>query len=144
MTSFKHSTQPLFFWINVKWKQWSIIIIATIESVEIRNIGTVLNNLIFLILGISLFSDFFLRNFTCTILSIIVHGFTQQLQAILPILHRSNDVSSCTRFCEIQETCCYCVELRQFFITMITYYGLAPGGYSDDIQCQLTMADLFR
>lgn len=29
-------------------------------------------------------------------------------------------------------------------ITMITSYGLAPGGYSDDIQCQLTMADLFR
>ena len=23
-------------------------------------------------------------------------------------------------------------------------YGLAPGGYSDDIQYQLTMADLFR
>lgn len=42
MTSFKHFTQPLFFWINVKWKQWSIIIIATTESVEIRDIGTVL------------------------------------------------------------------------------------------------------
>ena len=27
---------------------------------------------------------------------------------------------------------------------IITSYGLAPGGYSNDIQCQLTMADLFR
>ena len=116
MTKFKRPTHLLFFWINVKWKQWSIIIIATIESVEIRDIGTVLNNLIFLILRISLFSGFFLRNLTCTTLSIIVHGFKQQLQAILPILHRSNDVSSCARFCEIQETCCYCVKLRQFFI----------------------------
>ena len=33
---------------------------------------------------------------------------------------------------------------KTVFITMITSYGLAPGGYSDDIQCQLTMADLFR
>ena len=32
----------------------------------------------------------------------------------------------------------------EVLITMITSYGLAPGGYSDDIQCQLTMADLFR
>ena len=31
-------THLLFFWLNVKWKQWSIIIIATIESVEIRDI----------------------------------------------------------------------------------------------------------
>ena len=79
----------------------------------------VLNNLIFLILRISLFSGFFLRNLTCTTLSIIVHSFKQQLQAILPILHRSNDVPSCARLCEIQETCCYCVELRQFFIRKI-------------------------
>ena len=28
-------THLLFFWLNIKWKQWSIIIIATIESVEI-------------------------------------------------------------------------------------------------------------
>ena len=90
-------THLLFFWINVKWKQWSIIIISTIESVEIRDIGTVLNNLIFLILRISLFSGFFLRNLTCTTLSIIVHSFKQQLQAILPILYRSNNLSSCTR-----------------------------------------------
>ncbi len=27
---------------------------------------------------------------------------------------------------------------------LITSYVLAPGGYSDDIECQLTMADLFR
>ena len=33
---------------------------------------------------------------------------------------------------------------KTVLITMITSYGLAPGGYSDDIQCQLTMADLFR
>ena len=32
---------------------------------------------------------------------------------------------------------------KTVLITMITSYGLAPGGYSDDIQCQLTMADLF-
>ena len=30
---------------------------------------------------------------------------------------------------------------KTVLITMITSYGLAPGGYSDDIQCQLTMAD---
>lgn len=29
---------------------------------------------------------------------------------------------------------------KTVLITMITSYGLAPGGYSDDIQCQLTMA----
>ena len=33
---------------------------------------------------------------------------------------------------------------KTVLITMITSYGLAPGGYSDDILCQLTMADLFR
>lgn len=33
---------------------------------------------------------------------------------------------------------------KTVLITMISSYGLAPGGYSDDIQCQLTMADLFR
>ncbi|WP_194256657.1 hypothetical protein [Segatella copri] len=33
---------------------------------------------------------------------------------------------------------------KTVLITMITSYGLAPVGYSDDIQCQLTMADLFR
>ena len=33
---------------------------------------------------------------------------------------------------------------KTVLITMITSYGLAPDVYSDDIQCQLTMADLFR
>ena len=33
---------------------------------------------------------------------------------------------------------------KTVLLTMITSFGLAPGGYSDDIQCQLTMADLFR
>nr|WP_293565288.1 hypothetical protein [Prevotella sp.] len=33
---------------------------------------------------------------------------------------------------------------KTVLITMITSFGLAPDGYSDDIQCQLTMADLFR
>ena len=33
---------------------------------------------------------------------------------------------------------------KTVLITIITSYGLAPGGYSDDIQYQLTMADLFR
>ena len=33
---------------------------------------------------------------------------------------------------------------KTVLITMITSYRLEPGGYSDDIQCQLTMADLFR
>ena len=28
--------------------------------------------------------------------------------------------------------------------TMITTYGLTPGGYSDDVQCQVTMGDLFK
>ena len=31
---------------------------------------------------------------------------------------------------------------KTVLITMITSYGLAPGGYSDDIQCQLTINDL--
>lgn len=29
-------------------------------------------------------------------------------------------------------------------LTMITTYGLAKGGYSDDIQNQVTMEDLFK
>lgn len=33
---------------------------------------------------------------------------------------------------------------KTVLLTMITSFGLAPGGYSDDIQCQVTMADLFR
>ena len=33
---------------------------------------------------------------------------------------------------------------KTVLLTMITSYGLATGGYSDDIQCQLTMEDLFR
>ena len=33
---------------------------------------------------------------------------------------------------------------KTVLITMITSFGLAPGGYSDDIHCQVTMADLFR
>lgn len=33
---------------------------------------------------------------------------------------------------------------KTVLITMITSYGLASGGYSNDIQCQLTMSDLFR
>ncbi len=33
---------------------------------------------------------------------------------------------------------------KTVLVTMITTFGLAPGGYSDDIQCQVTMADLFR
>ena len=33
---------------------------------------------------------------------------------------------------------------KTVLITMITSFGLAPGSYSDDIQCQLTMADLYR
>ncbi len=33
---------------------------------------------------------------------------------------------------------------KTVLVTMITTFGLAPGGYSDDIQCQLTMEDLFR
>lgn len=33
---------------------------------------------------------------------------------------------------------------KTILVTMITTFGLVPGGYSDDIQCQLTMEDLFR
>ena len=33
---------------------------------------------------------------------------------------------------------------KTVLITMITSFGLAPGGYSDDIHCQVTMADLFK
>ena len=33
---------------------------------------------------------------------------------------------------------------KTVLVTMITTFGLASGGYSDDIQCQLTMEDLFR
>ena len=33
---------------------------------------------------------------------------------------------------------------KTVLVTMITSFGLTPGGYNDDIHCQLTMADLFR
>jgi len=33
---------------------------------------------------------------------------------------------------------------KTVLITMITSFGLAPGGYANDIHCQLTMTDLFR
>ena len=33
---------------------------------------------------------------------------------------------------------------KTVLVTMITAFGLTPGGYADDIQCQLTMTDLFR
>ena len=33
---------------------------------------------------------------------------------------------------------------KSVLLTMITTFGLTPGGYTDDIQCQLTMTDLFR
>lgn len=33
---------------------------------------------------------------------------------------------------------------KSVLVTMITSYGLTPGGYTDDIHCQLTMKDLFR
>lgn len=33
---------------------------------------------------------------------------------------------------------------KSVLITMITTFGLAPGGYADDVHCQVTMADLFR
>ena len=33
---------------------------------------------------------------------------------------------------------------KTVLVTMITTFGLTPGGYADDIQCQLTMKDLFR
>lgn len=32
---------------------------------------------------------------------------------------------------------------KSVLTTMITTYGLTPGGYSDDIHCQVTMKDLF-
>ena len=36
------------------------------------------------------------------------------------------------------------VRIKAVLVSMITSFGLAPGGYSDDIHCQLTMEDLFR
>ena len=33
---------------------------------------------------------------------------------------------------------------KSVLLTMITTYGMASGGHSDDIHCQLTMKDLFR
>ncbi len=33
---------------------------------------------------------------------------------------------------------------KAVMVTMITTYGLTPGGYSDDIPCQVTMPDLFK
>ena len=33
---------------------------------------------------------------------------------------------------------------KAVMVTMITTYGLAPGGYSNDIPCQVTMGDLFK
>ena len=33
---------------------------------------------------------------------------------------------------------------KSILITMITTYGLTPGGYSDDIHCQVTMTDIFK
>jgi len=33
---------------------------------------------------------------------------------------------------------------KSILITMITTYGQTPGGYSDDIHCQVTMEDLFK
>ena len=33
---------------------------------------------------------------------------------------------------------------KSILITMITTYGLISGGYTDDIQCQVTMDDLFK
>ena len=33
---------------------------------------------------------------------------------------------------------------KTVLLTMITAFGLTPGGYANDIHCQLTMADLFR
>ena len=33
---------------------------------------------------------------------------------------------------------------KTVLLTMITSFGLTPGGYADDIHCQLTMTDLFR
>lgn len=51
------------------------------------------------------------------------------------LLHVLNSVSADV-LAEITE--------KTVLITMIISFGLAPGGYSDDIQCQVTMADLFR
>ena len=33
---------------------------------------------------------------------------------------------------------------KAVMVTMITTYGLTPGGYSNDIPCQVTMTDLFK
>lgn len=33
---------------------------------------------------------------------------------------------------------------KSVMVTMITTYGLTPGGYSNDIPCQVTMSDLFK
>lgn len=33
---------------------------------------------------------------------------------------------------------------KSVLVTMITTYGLTPGGFSDDIHCQVTMTDLFK
>ena len=40
----------------------------------------------------------------------------------------------------ILETC----TTKSVMVTMITTYGLTPGGYSNDIPCQVTMSDLFK
>ncbi len=34
--------------------------------------------------------------------------------------------------------------VKSVLLTMITTYGLTPGGYSNDIPCQVTMSDLFK
>ena len=33
---------------------------------------------------------------------------------------------------------------KTVLLTMITAFGLTPGGYANDIHCQLTMNDLFK
>ena len=33
---------------------------------------------------------------------------------------------------------------KTVLVTLITTYGLAAGGYSGDIPCQVTMKDLFK
>lgn len=33
---------------------------------------------------------------------------------------------------------------KSVMVTMITTYGLTPGGYSNDVPCQVTMSDLFK
>ena len=33
---------------------------------------------------------------------------------------------------------------KAVMVTMVTTYGLTPGGYSNDIPCQVTMSDLFK